>query len=333
MTANGEQSQVCDESDSTWTGGAELDSPTAQDLSAYLDRAGVSTQLRTLEDLDPRPVATRAQKIRDMQSKKPRRELRARIIDYGGDVSALAWVNAFEYDELVAPHTSNETGVRTIGSINTPPDARTWQTVQPFGDALDAVDIAPNHADEIYVHFGLLGDHGLARLPIAQVSSNGIAFARAAANYVAFGAPDLSSWLGVDTEESVHGVLLSARGDYWRPHLGIDPSDALAAWQDRSFELEAATVALSREAIADVLRHHHLDFWDGSRKRIQTFFAGRPPIDEVVAIIGAVLKQNRVMVIDAGPHASYHIEGEVDGADYAVGITAGAVRTAYPLWI
>lgn len=115
------------------------------------------------------------------------------------------------------------------------------------------------------------------------------------------------------------------------PCRAIALQNALRDWVNRSFTIGNIRLILDQRDLEHILTRHHLEYWDGSVKRTQTFFAGSPTTDELASIVADVLRENRAAVIEHGSINRYQINGWVDGTQYTVGIGEGHIRQLYPL--
>ncbi|WP_205877919.1 RHS repeat-associated core domain-containing protein [Mycobacterium camsae] len=114
------------------------------------------------------------------------------------------------------------------------------------------------------------------------------------------------------------------------PCKAIALQNALRDWANRSFTLGSVRLLLDRRDLEHILTRHHLEYWDGSVKRTQTFFAGNPTTDELASIVAKVLRENRAVIIEHGSMESYQVSGWVHGIQYAVGIGKGHIRQLFP---
>ncbi|MDP7702274.1 RHS repeat-associated core domain-containing protein [Mycobacterium sp. TY815] len=115
------------------------------------------------------------------------------------------------------------------------------------------------------------------------------------------------------------------------PCRAIALQNALRDWVNRSFTIGNIRLILDQRDLEHILTRHHLEYWDGSVKRTQTFFAGSPTTDELASIVADVLRENRAAVIEHGSINRYQINGLVDGTQYTVGIGEGHIRQLFPL--
>jgi hypothetical protein len=66
-----------------------------------------------------------------------------------------------------------------------------------------------------------------------------------------------------------------------------------SGWTPKSFDVgDGRSVLLSTERMVHVMTHHMPEFWDGSIKSTQTFFACGATIDDVTSYIGSTVRQN-----------------------------------------
>ncbi len=89
------------------------------------------------------------------------------------------------------------------------------------------------------------------------------------------------------------------------------------------------TIKLSRTGMKHILQRHHPEFWNGSVKDKQSYFAAKTTIEELQNVITNVLKQNRDILAVKGSSGRFQILGEVNGIQYKLGIKDGQVRQLY----
>ncbi|RCG29633.1 hypothetical protein DQ384_18760 [Sphaerisporangium album] len=90
------------------------------------------------------------------------------------------------------------------------------------------------------------------------------------------------------------------------------------------------TFLLDKKGLSHVLKRHHPKYWDGSQKAQQTFFDADMSIDDVVKAIGAVMRQNRSILLQKGANGTYQIRGKVNGITYVLGVKNGRIGQFYP---
>ncbi|WP_205877915.1 RHS repeat protein [Mycobacterium camsae] len=105
----------------------------------------------------------------------------------------------------------------------------------------------------------------------------------------------------------------------------------LKAWVNQSFTFGNVKLLMDQKDLEHILTRHHLHYWDGSAKPVQTFFAGSPTPKELLDAISDILYDNRDMIVNFGSRQAFQIEGRVNGMDHIVGIFKGHIHQFYPV--
>jgi Bacterial EndoU nuclease len=109
-----------------------------------------------------------------------------------------------------------------------------------------------------------------------------------------------------------------------------DLTNALRDWQSERFQFGNQQFLLDKGDFGHILSRHMPDLWDGSVKRLQTFFPPGMSAKDIQDAIGSVLRQNRDTLIGNGTNDIYQIEGIYDGREYVLGINHGHIAQFYP---
>jgi len=115
---------------------------------------------------------------------------------------------------------------------------------------------------------------------------------------------------------------------------GVAPQEQVinalqAEFKPIDYKFGSNTIKLSRTGMKHILQRHHPEFWNGSVKDKQSYFAAKTTIEELQNIITSVLKQNRQTLAGKATNIKYQIEGEVNGVKYILGINKGQVKQLY----
>jgi hypothetical protein len=105
---------------------------------------------------------------------------------------------------------------------------------------------------------------------------------------------------------------------------------ALRDWSSQRFQFGNQSFLLDKKGMEHILTRHHPKYWDGSVKKMQSFFDSSMSIDDVQGAIGQVMRQNRDTLMQRGSQGMYQIRGNVKGVDYVLGINRGRVGQFYP---
>lgn len=89
------------------------------------------------------------------------------------------------------------------------------------------------------------------------------------------------------------------------------------------------TFKLSRTGMKHILERHHPEFWSGTVKDKQSYFAAKTTIEELQNVITSVLKQNRETLAGRGAVRAFQVEGNVNGVKYILGIDRGQVKQLF----
>ena len=107
---------------------------------------------------------------------------------------------------------------------------------------------------------------------------------------------------------------------------------ALNGFRGANFRVGSNVIKLDKKGLKHILERHHKDFWDGSVKASQTFFAKNMSINDVTRAIFSVLKQKRAEIIERGLHqGSGQIRAVVDGVEYVLGFKNGRIGQFFPV--
>ena len=87
---------------------------------------------------------------------------------------------------------------------------------------------------------------------------------------------------------------------------------------------------LDRSGMKHILERHHPDYWDGSVKKMQSFFDKNMSIDDIKSAIHSVMKQNRNILIERGNIGMYQIKGSYGGVNFTLGLKNGRIGQFYP---
>jgi hypothetical protein len=107
-------------------------------------------------------------------------------------------------------------------------------------------------------------------------------------------------------------------------------TSALRDWQSERFQFGNEQFLLDKSDFGHILSRHMPELWDGSVKRLQTYFDQDMSIQDIQDAIGSVLRQNRETLISNGTNDIYQIEGTYDGRVYILGINHGHIGQFYP---
>jgi hypothetical protein len=108
---------------------------------------------------------------------------------------------------------------------------------------------------------------------------------------------------------------------------------ALRDWSSQRHQFGNQQLLLDRSDMRHILSQHHPTYWDGSTRRVQTFFDPSMGVGDVQAAIASVLRQNREAIIrqGMGTGRGYTVVGRFNGVEYVAAIRGGHVRTFYPV--
>lgn len=90
------------------------------------------------------------------------------------------------------------------------------------------------------------------------------------------------------------------------------------------------TFLLDKSGMKHILERHHIEYWEGSIKKAQSFFKKNTTLDDISDIINDIMKQNRETLIKKGTRGMYQIERTYNGIDYVVGLKNGRIGQFYP---
>ncbi|MFD1116916.1 RHS repeat-associated core domain-containing protein [Sphaerisporangium aureirubrum] len=90
------------------------------------------------------------------------------------------------------------------------------------------------------------------------------------------------------------------------------------------------TFLLDKKGMDHILKRHHPKYWDGSQKAEQTFFDESMSVEDVTKAIGAIMRQNRSVLLQKGTSRTFQITGKINGITYVLGIKNGRIGQFYP---
>ncbi|MEJ7713450.1 MAG: hypothetical protein WKF84_27305 [Pyrinomonadaceae bacterium] len=102
-----------------------------------------------------------------------------------------------------------------------------------------------------------------------------------------------------------------------------------ASFKARNYQFGNHTFKLDWAGMKHILQRHHPEFWDGTVKNKQSFFAMKTSMEEVKNAISAVLKQNREVLIQRGTNSIHRVRGTYNGQEYVLGIDKGRIGQFY----
>jgi len=105
---------------------------------------------------------------------------------------------------------------------------------------------------------------------------------------------------------------------------------ALRDFDNRYFRVGMKQTLLTRERMDHILRRHHLDFWDGSAKSAQSFFAQRLSVEKIEDLIRQTISANRDSILRQSALHDWQIRHTIDGVTYVLGFNSGHIGQFYP---
>jgi hypothetical protein len=140
---------------------------------------------------------------------------------------------------------------------------------------------------------------------------------------------------GIDRDNGGDGTNSSESVDSREPSRPALPERVINDLRDfdsRIMKYGDSVFMLDRSGLKHILERHHPEYWNGSKKADQSYFARGVDIDEIVDAIERVMMQNRERVIEKGSLGMYQISGRVNGEKYVLGLKNGRVGQFYPVY-
>lgn len=105
--------------------------------------------------------------------------------------------------------------------------------------------------------------------------------------------------------------------------------NALSNFQSRKMIFGNQQFLLDKKGMKHIFKRHHLEYWNGTVRKKQTFLDKDLSVDDVANITQNIMKQNRATLINRGTTSSYQIYGTVNGIEYVVGLNKGRIGQLY----
>lgn len=102
----------------------------------------------------------------------------------------------------------------------------------------------------------------------------------------------------------------------------------LTKFSSRIFRVGNFQILLDKKGLKHILSRHHLKYWDGSVKELQTFLSKNMSVSDIEKGIREVIKQNRDAIIKNGTRRGQY-KGVVDGVERTIGFKNGRVGQFY----
>lgn len=96
-----------------------------------------------------------------------------------------------------------------------------------------------------------------------------------------------------------------------------------------NYQFGKHTFKLDWAGMKHILQRHHPEFWNGSIKKMQSYFEAKIKIGELQEAVSEILKQNRELLIKRGSTGQYQIKGTYNGKEYTLGISNGRIGQLY----
>ncbi len=136
------------------------------------------------------------------------------------------------------------------------------------------------------------------------------------------------------TTQAAEAMLKKALGNAASSLRRVDPKlvvNALSKFNGRNFLIKGQTLLLDKKGLKHILERHHPQYWNGSIKGTQSFFAKKTSISEIESAVFEVLKQNRDQVAKIGVNSKGQMTGIVNGIKYRLGLKKGRLQQFYPV--
>ncbi|MFK8844586.1 hypothetical protein [Streptomyces sp. Ac-502] len=107
----------------------------------------------------------------------------------------------------------------------------------------------------------------------------------------------------------------------------------LRDWTTKRFRYGDNEFQLDKKGMEHILKRHHPKYWDGSVKKEQSFLDPKLSVDDLKHVVGEVMNQNRVTLLQNGIKHKYQVTGTVNGVKYTLGMKKGGrVGQLYPVY-
>ncbi|GGB48336.1 putative ribonuclease YokI [Lentibacillus populi] len=103
----------------------------------------------------------------------------------------------------------------------------------------------------------------------------------------------------------------------------------LSTFQSKKMTFGNQQFLLDKKGMKHILERHHLEYWNGTIKKSQSFLDKNLSVDDVANIVESIMQQNRTTLMNHGTTSSYQIFGTVNGIEYVVGLNKGRIGQLY----
>ncbi len=106
--------------------------------------------------------------------------------------------------------------------------------------------------------------------------------------------------------------------------------NALKDFQGTYYNFGGNNILLDKKGIKHILERHHPNYFVGPETDLQTYLSSKLSVDDVVDIVGDILKQNRGVLVQGYKNGQLP-PTIVNGVTYRLGLSKGRVGQLYPL--